>query len=103
MNIKKGDNVIVISGKNKGQTGKITLVNKTTERVVVDGVNKTKRHIKPRSKTEKGSTIEKEAPLHISNVMLIDPKTDKTTRIGYKIVDNKKFRISRKTSELLDR
>jgi large subunit ribosomal protein L24 len=97
MKLKKGDNVIVISGKNKGQKGKIMLVNKTTERVVVDGVNKTKRHIKPRSKTEKGSTVEKEAPLHVSNVMLIDPKTDKGTRVGKKTVDGKNVRFAKKS------
>jgi len=80
MKVKKGDNVIVISGKTKGQTGKIISVNRATERVIIDGVNKTKRHIKPRSKTEKGSTVEKEAPMHSSNVMVIDAKTGKGTR-----------------------
>jgi large subunit ribosomal protein L24 len=80
MKLKKGDNVIVISGKTKGQSGKIISVNRETERVVIDGVNKTKRHIKPKSSTEKGTTIEKEAAMHASNVMLIDSKTGKGTR-----------------------
>ena len=71
MKVKKGDKVIVIAGKTKGQTGKIVSVNRVTERVIVEGVNKTKRHIKARSKTEKGSTIEKEAPMHSSNVKLV--------------------------------
>ncbi|MDB5188578.1 MAG: hypothetical protein JWM92_176 [Candidatus Nomurabacteria bacterium] len=74
MKVKKGDNVIVISGKTKGQKGKILSVNRTTERVIVEGVNKTKRHIKPRSKTEKGSTVEREAAMHASNVKVIDAK-----------------------------
>jgi large subunit ribosomal protein L24 len=80
MKLKKGDNVIVISGKTKGQTGKIINVNRSTERVIIDGVNKTKRHIKPRSKSEKGTTIEKEAAMHASNVMVLDSKTGKGTR-----------------------
>ena len=71
MKVKKGDNVIVISGKTKGQTGKIISVNRETERVVIEGVNKTKRHIKPRSKSEKGTTVEKEAAMHASNVKLV--------------------------------
>ena len=101
MKVKKGDNVIVISGKTKGQSGKIISVNRTTERVVIEGVNKTKRHIKPKSKTEKGSTIEKEAPIHASNVMLIDPKTSKPTRIGSKSVDGKNVRIAKKSGNEL--
>ncbi len=71
MKVKKGDKVIVIAGKTKGQTGKIVHVNRVTERVIVEGVNKIKRHIKARSKTEKGSTVEKEAPMHSSNVKLV--------------------------------
>jgi large subunit ribosomal protein L24 len=97
MKLKKGDNVIVIAGKTKGQTGKIVSVNKVTERVIIDGVNKTKRHIKPRSATEKGTTIEKEAPMHVSNVMLIDSKTSKGTRIGVKSVDGKNVRFAKKS------
>ena len=71
MKVKKGDNVIVIAGKNKGQKGKITQVIVATERVIIEGVNKTKRHIKPTSRSEKGSTIEKESSIHSSNVKLI--------------------------------
>jgi large subunit ribosomal protein L24 len=80
MKLKKGDNVIVIAGKSKGQTGKISKVHTATGRIVIDGVNKTKRHIKPKSATEKGTTIEKEAAIHASNAMLIDSKTGKGTR-----------------------
>lgn len=97
MKLKKGDNVIVIAGKSKGQTGKIAVVNTASGRVIVEGVNKTKRHIKPRSKTEKGSTIEKEAAIHASNVMLIDPKNNKPTRIGKKSIDGKNVRIAKKS------
>ena len=99
MKLKKGDNVIVIAGKSKGQTGKILSVQTANSRVVIDGVNKTKRHIKPRSKTEKGTTIEKEAAMHISNVMLIDPKTSKGTRIGKKTIDGKNVRFAKKSGQ----
>jgi large subunit ribosomal protein L24 len=99
MKLKKGDNVIVIAGKTKGQSGKIMSVNKITDRVIVDGVNKTKRHVKPRSSTEKGTTIEKEAAMHISNVMLIDAKTGKGTRIGKKSVDGKNVRYAKASGQ----
>jgi large subunit ribosomal protein L24 len=99
MKLKKGDNVIVIAGKTKGQSGKIVSVNKITDRIIVDGVNKTKRHVKPRSSTEKGTTIEKEAPMHISNVMLIDAKTGKGTRVSKKSVDGKNVRIAQKSGQ----
>lgn len=79
MKLKKGDNVIVIAGKSKGQTGKISAVKTATNRVIIDGVNKTKRHVKPRSTGEKGTTIEKESAIHASNVMLVDSK-GKATR-----------------------
>jgi large subunit ribosomal protein L24 len=101
MKLKKGDNVIVISGKTKGEKGKILTVNRETGRVVVEGVNKTKRHIKPRSKTEKGSTIEKEAAMHASNVMLVDEKTGKGTRIGSKIVDGKNVRVAKTSGQTI--
>ena len=74
MKLKKGDNVIVIAGKNKGQTGKIISVQTATGRILIDGVNKTKRHMKPRTTTEKGTTVEKESPIHASNAMLVDSK-----------------------------
>lgn len=99
MKLKKGDNVIVIAGKTKGQTGKIASVNTETSRIIIDGVNKTKRHIKPRSTGEKGTTIEKEASMHISNVMLIDAKSGKGTRVGKKSVDGKNVRIAKKSGQ----
>jgi large subunit ribosomal protein L24 len=98
MKLKKGDNVIVTAGKSKGQTGKIVSVNIETSRVIVDGVNKTKRHMKPRS-GEKGTTIEKEAAMHVSNVMLIDAKTGKGTRVSKKSVDGKNVRVAQKSGQ----
>ena len=71
MKVKKGDNVIVITGKSKGQTGKISKVLIAQNRIIIEGVNKTKRHVKPRATGEKGTTIEKESSIHASNVKLV--------------------------------
>lgn len=96
--VKKGDEVIVIAGKDKGKKGKITEVITDSSRVVVAGVNMVKRHTKP-SQAGNGGIVEKEASLHVSNVMLLDPKSGKRTRAGYKIDGDKKFRIARKSGE----
>jgi len=96
MKIKKGDEVIVISGKYKGVKGKVLAARPAEERVVVAGVNRTKRHIKPTS--EKPGHIEDiEGAIHVSNVALVDPKTKKPTRVGYKVTGDKKVRIARKS------
>ncbi len=99
MKLKKGDNVIVITGKHKGQKGAITEINKVTNRVIVGGVNKVKHHIKAKKTKEKGSIVEKEASIALSNVMLADPKTGKPTRIGSKMVGDKKVRIAKKSNQ----
>jgi large subunit ribosomal protein L24 len=102
MKLKKGDDVIVISGREKGKTGKIVKVIPDARRVIVGGVNKVKRHSKP-SKTGAGGIVEKEASLHASNVMLVDPKSGKGTRVGYKtLADGKKVRVARKSGEVLN-
>ena len=75
MKIKKGDNVIVLAGKNKGQKGEITKVISETNKVIVGGINKVKKHLKPKNRDQKGTTIEIEAPINASNVMVLDPKT----------------------------
>jgi large subunit ribosomal protein L24 len=94
MTIKKGDNVIVIAGKHKGAKGKVSKL--VGERVLVDGVNKVKFHVKAKSKTEKGSIVEREATLHASNVMLVDAN-GKGTRIGKKLVAGKMVRFAKKS------
>ena len=102
MNFKTGDKVVVISGSSKGKTGKITQILRDENRVVVEGVNIRKKHLKPNGQKE-GSIVDREAPIHASNVMLIDKKTNKPTRV-YKDVDkksNKKVRVS-KSHEKLD-
>jgi large subunit ribosomal protein L24 len=97
--VKKGDEVIVIAGKEKGKKGKIVKVITTDSRVVVGGVNMIKKHTKP-SRTGAGGIVEMEASLHVSNVALVDPKSGKATRAGYKIsADGVKTRIAKKSGE----
>jgi large subunit ribosomal protein L24 len=100
--IKKGDRVVVITGRDKGKTGEVLRVIREESRVVVQGVNIVKRHTKP-SAASTGGVVEKEAALHISNVAHVDPKTSKPTRIGYKVLDGgRKVRVARKSGETID-
>ena len=99
--IKKDDEVIVIAGKDKGKSGKVTKVLKDTDRLIVQGINMVKRHTKP-SATSAGGIIAKELSIHISNVAVRDPSTNKPTKVGYKHVDGTKKRIARKSGELID-
>ena len=97
MNLIKGDKVIVIAGKDKGKTGTIQKVDPKTNRVVVEGVNLRKKHKKPTQATPEGSIVEIYAPIDASNVMLVDPKTKKPTRVGHKVVKGKKVRVALKS------
>jgi large subunit ribosomal protein L24 len=100
--IKKGDRVVVNTGRDKGRTGEVLRVLREDSRVVVQGVNIVKRHTKP-SAASTGGVVEKEAALHISNVAHVDPKTSKPTRIGYKVLDGgRKVRVARKSGETID-
>lgn len=102
MKIKQGDNVKVIAGKDRGKTGKIKQVFRHDQRVVVEGVNIVKRHRKNTGQQDQpAGIIEFEAPIHISNVMVLDNK-DKPTRVGFKIEKNKKIRIAKTTGSKLD-
>ena len=102
MNFKTGDKVIVISGKDKGKEGKITHVLRNENRVVVEGVNMVKKHVKGNGQ-QAGSINEIEAPINASNVMIIDPKTKKPTRIGHSVnKDGKKIRVAKKSNSSLD-
>ena len=96
MKIKKGDEVVVISGKYKGVKGKVLQVRPTESRVVVEGVNRHKWHIKP-TQEQPGHIVDREAPIHVSHVALIDPKTKKATRAGYEMKGDKKVRVSKKS------
>jgi large subunit ribosomal protein L24 len=101
--IKNGDLVQVITGEDKGSRGKVIEVDTKKNRVKVEGVNVIKRHTKPSQMDPQGGIIEKEASLHMSNVMLVDTKSDKPTRIGAKFLsDGKKVRVSAKSKELID-
>ena len=101
MKLKKDDKVVVISGANKGKEGKI--IAKKGEKVFVEGVNMVKKHVKPNGQDQNGGIIDKEAGIHVSNVMMIDPKTKKRTRIKHEInKDGKKVRISSKSNTNLD-
>jgi len=103
MSIRKGDMVMLIAGKDKGKTGKVLLVNKEKDRVLVEKLNFVKRHQKPTQKMRQGGVIEKEAPVHISNVMYYDEKLSKPTRLGHKILDDgKKVRFSKKSGEIIE-
>ena len=100
MNIKKGDIVQVITGSASGKSGRVIKIFPGKERIVVEGVNMVKKHIRPTQDNPQGGIIEKESTIHISNVMLI--VDGKPTRVGYKILDdNKKVRISKKTGEVI--
>ena len=102
MNFKKGDKVVVIAGSSKGKEGQITNVLRAENKVIVEGVNIVKKHVKGNGQTA-GSIVEMEAPINASNVMMIDPKTKKRTRIGHTVdKKGKKIRVSKKSNENLD-
>ncbi|WP_407455613.1 50S ribosomal protein L24 [Ligilactobacillus aviarius] len=101
MFIKKNDKVKVIAGKDKGKEGTVEKVFPSKERVIVKGVNIVKKHQKPTNANPNGGIVEVEAPIHVSNVMLIDPSNNKPTRVGFKIEDGKKVRVSKKTGKTL--
>ncbi|MEC7572402.1 MAG: 50S ribosomal protein L24 [Pseudomonadota bacterium] len=100
--IKKGDRVVVTTGRDKGKSGEVLAVQRDRNRVLVQGVNLVKRHQKP-SQTAQGGIIEKEASVHISNVAHIDPKTDQPTRVGYRLLDDgRKVRFAKGSGEVID-
>ena len=99
MKIKKGDTVLIISGKDRGRKGKVLKSFPKENRILVEGINLKKRHQKPKKTGEKGQTVSFPAPIHISNVKLICPKCGKAARLGYKIIEKKKFRICKKCGQ----
>ena len=101
--IKKGDHVIVISGKDKGTKGEVTKVFPKEDRVIVSGAKMVKRHMAPSRIDPDGGIKRFEAPIHVSNVAHIDPKDGKPTRVGFKLLkDGKKVRVSKRTGEVID-
>jgi len=105
MKIRKNDQVVVIAGNARGKRGKVLKVFPERGRVIVEGVNMIKRHTRPNQKSPQGGIVQREAPIHLSNVMLIDPKTNEPTRVGTKIVKDPttgrkdRMRVSRATNE----
>ena len=103
--IRKGDQVMIISGKDRGKTGTVLAVMPKKERVTVEGLNMIKRHQRPTQTAARpagGGVIEREGPIHVSNVMLVDPKDGKPTRIGIEIEDGKRLRVSKRSGARLD-
>jgi large subunit ribosomal protein L24 len=100
LHIKKGDTVMVISGESRGQKGRVLEVNRDKSRAIVEGVNMVSKHTKPNAKAPQGGILKKEAAIHISNLMLVDPTSGKATRVGRKLNDsNKLVRYSKKSGE----
>jgi large subunit ribosomal protein L24 len=101
--IKKGDRVHVLAGRDKGKRGEVLRVMPSENRALVQGVNLVKRHTKQTRIGETGGIVTKEAPIHLSNLALIDPKTDKPTRVGFRVLeDGKKVRVAKASGEVLD-
>jgi large subunit ribosomal protein L24 len=101
--IKKGDKVIVIAGASKGSQGEVLRVLPKEDRAVVQGIAMAKRHTKPKGVGQPGGIVEREAAVHLSNLALIDPESNKATRVGFKVLDDgRKVRVARKSGALID-
>jgi large subunit ribosomal protein L24 len=102
--VRKGDTVVVVAGKERGKRGKVLRVIPEKGRVVVERINMIKKHQRPTQKVRQGGIIEREGAIHLSNVMLVDPNSDKPTRVGMKALsDGKKVRVAKRSGEMLDR
>jgi large subunit ribosomal protein L24 len=103
LKIRRDDQVLVISGKDRGKTGRVLRVDPKKDRVVVEGMNIVKRHQRPNpGSTDPGGVVEKEGPIHISNVMLLDPQDNKPTRVGIARENGQRFRVARTTGNKID-
>jgi len=101
--IRKGDTVQVLAGRDKGKRGEVLSISPTETRAFVQGVNMVKRHTKPQGMGKPGGIVEKEGPIHLSNLALLDPKGDKPTRVGFKVLDDgKKVRFAKASGEVID-
>jgi large subunit ribosomal protein L24 len=101
LKIKTGDTVRVIAGDHKGSEGKVVSVDREKNKAIVEGVNMVSKHTKPSAKSPQGGIVKKEAPIHISNISLIDPKSKKATRVAMKVEGDKKVRVSKKSNQVL--
>ncbi|MBQ1540768.1 50S ribosomal protein L24 [Caulobacter sp. CCUG 60055] len=100
--IKKGDRVVLLTGKDKGRQGAVLKVFPKEQRVLVEGLNIVQRHTRPTQGDPQGGIKNKEAPVHVSNVAFVDPKTGEPTRVGFKIEGDKKVRVAKKSGEVID-
>ncbi len=104
LSIRKNDTVVVTTGKEQGKRGRVLAVMTSKQRLLVERVNLVKRHMRPSKRYQQGGIIEKEAPVHLSNVMLVCPKCDKPTRLGNKMLETgKKVRVCKKCAEVIDK
>lgn len=104
LHIKKGDLVYVLAGKDKGKTGKVLSVLVAANRAIVEGINIVSKNVKPSAQNPQGGIVKMEAPIHVSNLNLVDPKSGdqpKPTRVGVKVVDGKKVRVAKKSGEVI--
>lgn len=101
LKIKTGDNVIVIAGRDKNKTGKVLRVFPDTNKAIVEGVNIVKKHEKPSATNPQGGIIQKETPIQISNIAIVDPKTKEATKVGYRIENGNKIRFAKKSNQAL--
>ena len=101
MKIKSGDTVRVVAGDHKGNEGKVVSVDRVKNKAIVEGINMVSKHEKPSAKNPQGGIVKKEAPIHISNLSLIDKKSGETTRVGFEVRDGKKVRVSKKSNEVI--
>jgi len=101
LKIKSGDTVRVIAGDHKGAEGKVVKVDREKNKAIVEGVNMVSKHTKPSAKSPQGGIVKKEAPIQISNIALVDPKTKETTKVGMRIEGDKKVRFSKKSNQVL--
>jgi len=101
LKIKSGDSVIVTAGDHKGTEGKVLRVFLDKNKAIVDGVNMVSKHEKPSASNPQGGIVKKEAPIHISNLSLLDPKSGEATRVGYRMEDGKKVRFAKKSNQVL--
>ncbi|MDX2027310.1 MAG: 50S ribosomal protein L24 [Alphaproteobacteria bacterium] len=102
LKIKKKDHVVIIAGKDKGKTGEVTAVMPKENRVIVSGVNMIARHTRPSQQNPQGGIVRREAAIHVSNVAHVDPKNKKPTRVGFKMVKDRKVRVARRSGEAID-
>ncbi len=103
MKIKRDDTVFVISGNDKGKRGRVLRVFPEQDRIIVEGVRMMKKHTKPTQRDPQGGIVEREAPLHVSNVMLVDPKSDEPTRVGrQRLGEGRQVRVAKRSGEMID-